>query len=131
MNNWSDREKFEKKPGGMCLLETDYQDENVDLTKSEIKPGSLTSLSAPIQDIIKMIFDVKSIKNTLAELELDMDKMPLGKLSKNQIMQAYSVLTELQNLIESGSATYANYLDASNRFYTYVPHVFGLTAPPL
>ena len=59
-----------------------------------------------------------------------MKKMPLGKLSKRQIQNAYSVLTELQTEI-SGAKDPSKILDASNRFYTLIPHDFGLRKPPL
>jgi poly [ADP-ribose] polymerase len=59
-----------------------------------------------------------------------MKKMPLGKLSKRQIQNAYSVLTELQTEI-SGAKDPTKILDASNRFYTLIPHDFGLRRPPL
>ena len=59
-----------------------------------------------------------------------MKKMPLGKLSKRQIKNAYSVLTELQSEI-SGGKDHSKILDASNRFYTLIPHDFGLRKPPL
>lgn len=62
--------------------------------------------------------------------QLDLEKMPLGKLSKRQITQAYSVLTELQDLLKkSGSKT--QFIDASNRFYTLIPHDFGVDNPPV
>ena len=59
-----------------------------------------------------------------------MKKMPLGKLSKRQIRNAYSVLTELQSEI-SGAKDPTKILDASNRFYTLIPHDFGLRKPPM
>ena len=59
-----------------------------------------------------------------------MKKMPLGKLSKRQIQSAYSVLTELQAEV-SGERNSSQILDASNRFYTLIPHDFGLRKPPL
>lgn len=59
-----------------------------------------------------------------------MKKMPLGKLSKRQIQSAYSVLTELQAEV-SGKRNPSQILDASNRFYTLIPHDFGLRKPPL
>ena len=58
-----------------------------------------------------------------------MKKMPLGKLSKRQIQDAYSVLSELQTEI-SGAKDPTIILDASNRFYTLIPHDFGLRKPP-
>ena len=56
--------------------------------------------------------------------------MPLGKLSKKQIQQAYSVLSDLQELVKSGGPD-SRFLDASNRFYTLVPHDFGIENPPV
>uniref|UniRef100_A0A0M3KB07 Poly [ADP-ribose] polymerase n=1 Tax=Anisakis simplex TaxID=6269 RepID=A0A0M3KB07_ANISI len=64
-----------------------------------------------------------------------LDKMPLGRLSKRQIDDAYKVLSELQNVRFScdtpTDATSDHYLDATNRFYTYVPQNFGMVAPPI
>ncbi|VDK67701.1 unnamed protein product [Anisakis simplex] len=66
---------------------------------------------------------------------IDLDKMPLGRLSKRQIDDAYKVLSELQNVTFScdtpTDATSDHYLDATNRFYTYVPQNFGMAAPPI
>ena len=63
-------------------------------------------------------------------LQLDLQKMPLGKLSKKQIQQAYNVLTELQELIKKGGSE-SRFLDASNRFYTLIPHDYGVDNPPI
>ena len=60
-----------------------------------------------------------------------MRKMPLGKLSRRQIQQAYSVLTELQTELSSMEASPSKLLDASNRFYTLIPHDFGMQKPPV
>ncbi len=59
-----------------------------------------------------------------------MKKMPLGKLSKRQIQSAYTVLTELQMEISGGKSA-SRILDASNRFFTLIPHDFGLNMPPV
>lgn len=53
-----------------------------------------------------------------------------GKLSKSQIQNAYKVLTELQDLISS-EAPLPRLIDASNRFYTFIPHSFGVEQPPV
>ena len=66
----------------------------------------------------------------LLGLQIDLKKMPLGKLSKKQIQDAYKILTELTQLIDS-KGTPTQFLDASNRFYTLIPHDFGMKKPPL
>ncbi len=58
-----------------------------------------------------------------------MKKTPLGKLSWRQIESAYSVLSELQREIV-GTQNPSKILDCTNRFYTLVPHDFGMTKPP-
>merc|ERR1712156_561895 len=63
--------------------------------------------------------------------EIDMTKMPMGKISKKQIEKAYGILTEVQNMIKNGDGTDSKFLDASNRFFTLIPHDFGLKTPPI
>ena len=73
-------------------------------------------------------------------LQIDLTKMPLGKLSRKQIESAYKILAEVQNLIKqdddhkdniSKTTLQTKFLDASNRFFTLIPHDFGLNKPPL
>ena len=67
-------------------------------------------------------------------IQLDLGKMPLGKISKAQILNAYSILSETAKLLEEG-AKRDNYrkllVDVTNRFFTLVPHNFGTSDPPL
>lgn len=59
--------------------------------------------------------------------------MPLGKISSNQIKKAFNVLTELTSLIDkmANSTSESLILDACNRFYTLIPHDFGLKKPTI
>lgn len=70
------------------------------------------------------------MKKTMLEFDLDMEKMPLGKLSKDQINKAFDVLNEISHYIKYG-ATEMDFIDASNRFYTLIPHNFGMRSPPI
>ena len=74
------------------------------------------------------IFGAVLVIAVLYPLQIDMKKMPLGNLSKRQLQSAYSVLSELQQEIAGGKNP-SKLLDASNRFYTLVPHDFGLQKP--
>ena len=71
------------------------------------------------------------MEKTLLAFEIDLTKMPLGKLSRNQLNMAYQILTELQTLITKGSTNKTSIIDASNRFYTLIPHDFGLAKPKI
>ncbi|KAH0622650.1 hypothetical protein JD844_025138 [Phrynosoma platyrhinos] len=98
--------------------------------KLTVSAGTKSKLPKPIQDLIKMIFDVESMKKAMVEFEIDLQKMPLGKLSKRQIQSAYSILNEVQQAVSDGG-TDSQILDLSNRFYTLIPHDFGMKKPPL
>ncbi|KAJ8919846.1 hypothetical protein NQ315_006375 [Exocentrus adspersus] len=127
-NMWENHKCFVKIPGKMYPIDIDYGDadqNNLAIVDSESK------LAKPIQDLIRMIFDVNTMKKLMAEFELDTEKMPLGKLSKSQIHKAFAVLSELQQQINSGSPDEVALLDASNRFYTFIPHSFGVDDPPI
>lgn len=67
-------------------------------------------------------------------MQLDMDKMPLGKISRKQLLEAYSVLTDstkLRDQEEDERKRNRLIADVTNRFYTLIPHNFGTQMPPL
>lgn len=126
-NTWEDRHDFKKHPGLFCPIDIDYgedQPQSMDIT------DSASTLPLPVQNLMRTIFDVKAMQKLMLEFELDTEKMPLGKLSKKQIQKAYSVLTELKQLVDT-NGTHARFVDASNRFYTFIPHSFGVDDPPV
>lgn len=58
--------------------------------------------------------------------------MPLGKLSKKQIQEAFRVLTKLQDTIQSANGVdEAMIIGCTNQFFTLIPHDFGIDNPPL
>ncbi|XP_040286523.1 poly [ADP-ribose] polymerase 1 [Bufo bufo] len=121
---------FTKYPNKFYPLEIDYGQEEDVVKKLSEGAGTKSKLPKAVQELIKMIFDVESMKKAMVEFEIDLQKMPLGKLSKRQIQSAYSILNEVQQAV-SDSGTEAKLLDLSNRFYTLIPHDFGMKKPPL
>lgn len=128
-NNFGTK-NFQKYPKKFYPLEIDYGEEDENL-KSLQNAGSNSKLHDEVQTIIKLIFDIESMKRAMVEFEIDLNKMPLGKLSKRQMQKAYSVLQEATELIEAGELTGSKIIDCSNRFYTLIPHDFGMKQPPL
>jgi len=59
-----------------------------------------------VRELIKLIFDMKMITNQMIEIGYDAKKMPLGKLSKENIKMGYEVLNEL--LVEVEKKTKKN-----------------------
>eukprot|EP00794_Sanderia_malayensis_P012686 gene12686-13988_t len=130
-NYWHQRKNFIKHPNKFYILEMDYGQDDEKIQKlQKMKTGEGSKLSLPVQELIRMIFDVDSMKKTMAEFEIDLNKMPLGKISRRQIQSAYRILGELQKYIEE-NASKSKFLDASNRFFTLIPHDFGMRTPPL
>ncbi|XP_012722785.2 poly [ADP-ribose] polymerase 1 [Fundulus heteroclitus] len=128
-NEWGASD-FTKYPNKFYPLEIDYGQDEEAVKRLTASAGTKSKLDRPIQDLIKMIFDVESMKKAMVEFEIDLQKMPLGKLSKRQIQSAYALLTQVQQAVSDGVPE-AQILDLSNRFYTLIPHDFGMKKPPL
>ncbi|CAG4983806.1 unnamed protein product [Parnassius apollo] len=71
------------------------------------------------------------MNKVLFEFELDVEKMPLGKLSKSQIKSGYIVLSELLQEFDKDRVDEKKIKAATNKFYTLVPHNFGTNKPKL
>ena len=88
-----------------------------------------SDLPSSIQNLMKMIFDIDSMQNTLLELKIDPNKMPLGFLSAELIQEGFSILSQIQKEIEDKSKD--KLLGLTNQFYTLIPQNFGGRRPPL
>lgn len=121
--------KFVKYPGKYYKLDIDYGEERE--VKKLVDNNVKSKLDPPVQNLIKLLFDVDEMKKTMLEFHLDMEKMPLGKLSQKQLKEAMGVLKKIDELIQSRTASSAQFVEQSNRFYTLVPHDFGVERPPI
>ena len=146
-NNWANRANFVSHPGKYTLLEIDYNpDEDSDGEKkkkeeeednnnneeeeAEEKKEAESKLDKRVQDLIKLIFDMKMMESVLtSEFEFDAKKQPLGKLTKKQIKDGYLVLQEIEKAFKR-SAGATEIMELSSRFYTLIPHCFGRMRPP-
>ncbi|RWS01779.1 Poly [ADP-ribose] polymerase 1-like protein, partial [Dinothrombium tinctorium] len=120
-NEWKKRREFEKHPGRYSIVETQYitWDEEFEM----LKIGG-SCLPIQVQELISMIFDIKRMKYQMYEFDLDVAKLPLGRISEDQISQAYSVLSTICEMINSNQSDLQKHLDTSNRFYSLIPHKF-------
>ncbi|XP_060704555.1 poly [ADP-ribose] polymerase 1 [Hemiscyllium ocellatum] len=128
-NAWHSK-NFTKYPKKFYPLEIDYGQDEEAVKKLTANCNTKSKLDKAVQDLIKTIFDVESMKKAMVEFEIDLQKMPLGKLSKRQIQSAYAILSEVQQVVANNGAE-SQILDLSNRFYTLIPHDFGMKKPPL
>lgn len=87
-----------------------------------------TKLSPPVYQLMQMLFDLKQMESMMVSCDLDLKQMPLGKIGANQIRSAMTVLKEISRLI-SRNGTLAKIREATNKFYTLIPHGFGVKRP--
>ncbi|KAI3411871.1 Protein phosphatase methylesterase 1 [Globodera pallida] len=140
LNDWESyiAGEFKKKPGGMDILDVDFIEKKNDISTPTVDvENSVSNLPRPVKEILSMVFDVNLFTDTLREFEIDLTKMPLGRLSRAQVLKAYRVLTELQQILEKGQdgqvqpVSRGVFVDFTNRFYTLIPHATGLKSPPI
>ncbi|CAI6301543.1 unnamed protein product [Periconia digitata] len=92
-----------------------------------------STLAAPVQDLMRLIFNTEYMNQAMASLNYDAKKMPLGKLSKATINRGFQMLKELANQL-NGAASAASASDIehlSNTYYSVIPHDFGRNRPPI
>jgi len=131
-NVWENRANFVKQPKRFFPVDLDFGEESEEVKKLSVDAGKASKLAPEVQELVRLIFDVERMKQDLIEFEIDLKKMPLGKLSKSQIQAGYQILNEALAVIDSSPSDASTlFLDATNRFFTIIPHDFGMNNPPL
>lgn len=132
-----------KRPGKYYHLDIEFSP-----ARSKINTNIPTKLSPPVYQLMEMLFNLKHIESTMVSFDLDLKQMPLGKISLSQITSAMSVLQTMEKLISptpsgtktrkmatttttttTAAITTAKLREASNKFYTLIPHSFGVNRP--
>lgn len=107
-----------------------YQPVNVRFDKRyEVLENLVESKLEPsVCELMKLLYDEEDAEDVTLKFELDIDLVPLGKVSYSQIRSAEGTLRELSELIKT-NGTNDQFIQASNRFYTLIPHAFGFYRP--
>jgi poly [ADP-ribose] polymerase len=79
--------------------------------------------------VVKLICSKDLLNKTLLDLSIDVDRFPLGKLSKAQVSKGYNILTQLHEALNEADNR-STIVTLSNSFYTLIPHNFGMKLPP-
>lgn len=98
-----------------------------------------SKLAPAIQELMKLIFNQQYFAATMTDLNYDVNKLPLGKLSKHTITRGYQALKDLSALLDDASLAQTQYgitfqeatEQLSNGFYSLIPHAFGRNRPPI
>ncbi|XP_054473027.1 protein mono-ADP-ribosyltransferase PARP3 [Anoplopoma fimbria] len=135
-NNWSDHSNFVSYPGKYTLIEVDGdQDAEVKVDSVDGKNvKGITNVQACTLDVstkklIELIFSNDMFKEAMECMNLDIKKMPLGKLSKIQIAKGFEVLEEIEAAMNQKRGK-KRLEELSSKFFTTIPHNFGRTRPP-
>ncbi|XP_054881295.1 protein mono-ADP-ribosyltransferase PARP3 [Poeciliopsis prolifica] len=132
-NNWSDRMNFDSHPGKYTLIEVDGEQDaevKVDTVDGKVSKNVLPcTLDGPTQNLIKLIFSNDMFKEAMECMNLDIKKMPLGKLSKTQIAKGFEVLEEIEAAMNQKGGR-GRLEELSSKFFTTIPHNFGRNRPP-
>lgn len=77
-----------------------------------------------MQDLLKFIFDMKQIEQSVIKIGYDAKKLPLGKLSKATVLKGYAVLKEIDKELRQKKVNKDTLSRLSSEFYRHIPHDF-------
>eukprot|EP00831_Metopus_contortus_P005446 TRINITY_DN12059_c0_g1_i2.p1 TRINITY_DN12059_c0_g1~~TRINITY_DN12059_c0_g1_i2.p1 ORF type:complete len:241 (-),score=64.74 TRINITY_DN12059_c0_g1_i2:3-725(-) len=119
MNYWADRTRFRHIEAKYYLVQAEKisnAEEEAELAtqEKELKEALESSwkreskLSLPIQDLMNAIWDLARMQKTMKELNFDIQKFPLGRLSKAQIQKGFVVLSQIQDALVKNCLLYTS-----------------------
>ncbi|XP_025962317.1 protein mono-ADP-ribosyltransferase PARP3 [Dromaius novaehollandiae] len=139
-NSWAARETFVAQPGKYTLIEVQPgagREVEVSLKVDDVDGGKVSkrrvlpcTLDKATQDLVSLIFSNDMFRDAMQTMNIDVKKMPLGKLTKQQIAKGFEALEELEAALREQPARAAHLEQLSSRFYTIIPHNFGRARPP-
>jgi hypothetical protein len=130
-NPWHDRtpDRFQKRPGKFSVMELGIAADEAQHKDKALKTDMPSKLPQSVASFVSLITDEKMMKRTMMEMEIDLDKMPLGALSRAQIEKGFRILSDLSLVLQdedmAEAAKKQKILSFSNQFYTIVPQNFG------
>ncbi|KAL5115482.1 hypothetical protein ACEQ8H_006623 [Pleosporales sp. CAS-2024a] len=139
---WAHRGE-DPRPGKYAYVERSYnpdsdEDDDADCsgdggdTDHVKREVAQCTLEPPVQDLMKLIFNQSYFDATMADLNYDANKLPLGKLSKATIARGFQALKDLSTMLDKTDAvSRAQVEHLSNRYYSLIPHAFGRNRPPV
>lgn len=138
---WHDRGKKEPIPGKYEPVSVDHSTnpEYIAVAEKALKNGGKSAaakqylpskLDAETKELIELLFEEDMYMDALKEFDIDVRRMPLGKMTNEQIEKGVDVLKSIEEMLKTGSASRAELDRLSSKFYTVLPHDFGRRKPP-
>ncbi|OAX43641.1 PARP-domain-containing protein [Rhizopogon vinicolor AM-OR11-026] len=130
------------KAGKYTWLERSFEeDDKVESSgssgKQKEEPIPDSKLPPELQAFCNLIFSSKLIDAHLSSMNYDANKLPLGKLAKSTILNGFTALKKLAEVVEFPNGDMAKSLGGfqtacqtlTSEYYSIIPHVFGRTRP--
>lgn len=84
-----------------------------------------SKLDKHVKNFVNLIFDIGMMNDHMKKIGYNINKMPLGKLSKQSINKGYKILKELHSEVEKKKSNSRTIEELTNDFYSNIPHDFG------
>jgi poly [ADP-ribose] polymerase len=144
-NKW-DSGSFIEKKGKYIKMDIEHPTIETATVDPSTDPGGAKmtrTLPPEVEDIIKTISNKETMKTTLKRMNVDTERLPLGKLKKGQIMQAEDVLSLIKQYISKEGIDSLKMFGAnkdfaqkrveelSSKFWTLIPRASKRTEKPV
>lgn len=131
---WAKDTKFTKQKGKYDMVKVDYSctetsGDNIEKIIKDIANATTSKLSPSLMELMHHISDVKAMKENVLAMKFDIKQLPLGKLTKEQIMAGYKALRKVEDCIKKHSLK-SELAEACSEFYTCIPHSFTRRQKP-
>lgn len=136
--SWHERDDHEAKPGKYepILVDHSAKQEDVEMMENDgakvaVKKEHLPSkLASETKELVELLFEEDMYIDALREFDIDVRRMPLGKLTVEQINKGVDVLKIIEEALKTASTPREDLDRMSSKFYTTLPHDFGRRKPP-
>ena len=95
------------------------------IKKKKTNRKKTSSLPVEVQNLIRFIFDMKLIEKSVVKVGYNVKKMPLGKLSDDNMKKGYDLLKQMYKELDKKKPVKSILSTLSSEFYTTIPHDFG------
>eukprot|EP01083_Nonionella_stella_P105801 304568_1 len=144
-NKWCDRDNFVKHNNKYELLDMAGDHEEAELMGNDVQSALKAldddeverkmepcKLDRATSSLVELLFNLDMFKSVMQSFDLDIKKMPLGAISKAQILKGFEVLEAIQKLLDQSPSGFRTKIaEKSQEFFTKIPHAYGRQRLPV
>lgn len=133
-NNWDSRDNFVIKNQKYQIVETASETDaekvsTVAVSKPKAAvPEPPSKLDDKTQSLVNWILNEDMFKSSMAAMDIDVNKCPLGAITKDQVARGFAVLKDIDAALQANMT--ASLSSLSSQFYTLIPHSFSRSQRP-